>query len=77
MHCCFEADFNYLLDKLNIRKNITVPHDIQINDVNFLAWTKNLSQSMKIELFNIYRSDFELFGYDPFDFIGHFDNSVG
>ena len=64
----FEDDFHRLLNKLHIKKKITTPQ-LQDKDLHLTPWIKHLSNSTRMELFNIYRNDFELFGYSPFDFI--------
>ena len=41
-------------------------HHIQSEQINFLGFVQLLNGFQKEELFNILRSHYELFGYDPF-----------
>ena len=43
------------------------------NNENLSSWINQLPMSKRINIFNMYRNDFELFGYSPYDLLGDLD----
>ena len=75
----FQQDLAQLLKKINSQSEysedkIIPPRPIlEIEIENLSLWINQLPMAMRINIFNMYRNDFELFGYSPSDLLGDLD----
>ena len=75
----FQQDLEQLLKKFNSQpeffKDKVIPQRpiLEIENENLALWINQLPLSMRINIFNMYRNDFELFGYSPSDILGDLD----
>ena len=76
----FDEDFRYIISKQNVtllldKENVSVNLNLQSKNGSESAAQKiskyfsMLEESVRLDLYNLYKIDFELFGYDASEFL--------
>ena len=73
----FEQDIDYIAKKMNIDKLLDnkekranqTPSSITNRTERILSYFSLLEKHVKLRLYNIYKMDFEMFGYDATSYI--------